>query len=145
MEDDVPEEGLENEIDGGISVDDISSDSDEEEQEKAQSYNELLQLLNTGSDSKGPARKRRKLGHKDSDKHEEVRNDTVSEQGGDEEIPEEDNLQDQEPSDDEDEENLGEGVNNAAEEEYDDDDYEDGNCCLFIFSRPCSFPSKNTR
>lgn len=84
-------------------MDDASSSSDEEEN-AGRPYNELLELLHANSDSKGPARKKRKL---DSDTNvEEVPATTENEEQVD------DALQDQAPSDDEEE----------AQEADDDDD-----------------------
>ena len=105
---------------------DVGSSSDEEDEEKSgRPYNELLQLLNTSTDSKGPARKRRKVEHKNTETVEVVREDPVAEE--DEEALGEDDLEQQEPSDEED---------NANQEDAgaQDSDDEDGMtlCCLFI-------------
>lgn len=75
--------------------DDVSSSSDEEEQTE-RPYNELLQLLQTDADSKGPARKRRKVDNDTSDTKVAAAEEA-------EEDAEADALQDQAPSDDEEE------------------------------------------
>jgi U3 small nucleolar RNA-associated protein 25 len=75
--------------------DDVSSSSDEEEQTE-RPYNELLQLLQTDADTKGPARKRRKVAGDSSD----AKAVAVEES---EDEAEADALQDQAPSDDEEE------------------------------------------
>lgn len=84
-------------------MDDASSSSDEEEN-AGRPYNELLELLHANSDSKGPARKKRKLA---SDKNVEEVPATIE---NEEQV--DDALQDQAPSDDEEE----------AQEADDDDD-----------------------
>ncbi|KAJ5741899.1 Digestive organ expansion factor predicted [Penicillium manginii] len=75
--------------------DDVSSSSDEEEQTE-RPYNELLQLLQTDAETKGPARKRRKVAGDSSD----AKAVAVEES---EDEAEADALQDQAPSDDEEE------------------------------------------
>lgn len=58
------EDNIEDDVSlAGSSVDSSESETDEKQAEK--SYNTLLQLLNAGLDSNGPARKKRKLKHKE--------------------------------------------------------------------------------
>jgi len=101
-EEDAPPSEAEEDVD----MDEGSSSSDEEEEEEQteRPYNELLQLLQTDADSKGPARKRRKIGTDANDtKVAAVEEETAE--------AEPDALQDQAPSEDED-----------AQDEDDDDD-----------------------
>lgn len=110
----------EDEIEDVASADDVSSDSEEEEeQSKERPYNALLQLLNAGSSSgsKGPARKKRKLGHKD---------DEVTEAAVLEDVPEneDDQLEDDAAKDGDMSEDENVGPGEADDEGVDDD--EDG-------------------
>ncbi|KAJ5587882.1 Digestive organ expansion factor predicted [Penicillium hispanicum] len=89
-------------------MDDASSSSDEEEQTTERPYNELLQLLQTDTDPKGPARKKRKLAA--DSQPEDVTKLATAEESGEQD---EDALEAQEPSDDE------EG-NQEAEDDDDD-------------------------
>ena len=106
---------------------DVGSSSDEEDDQKAvRPYNELLQLLSTSTDSKGPARKKRKVDHGKTEAIEVARADPVAE---DEEAVGGDDLQQQEPSDEED------NGNEEEEAEARDSDDEDGRnldptCCF---------------
>ena len=85
-------------------MDEGSSSSDEEEEQTERPYNELLQLLQTDADTKGPARKRRKIGTDTKDAKVAPVDEEATE-------AEPDALQDQAPSEDED-----------AQDEDDDDD-----------------------
>ncbi|KAL4946242.1 hypothetical protein BDV06DRAFT_183027 [Aspergillus oleicola] len=77
--------------------DDISSESDEDEQQAGQPYNELLRLLQAKADTKEPARKKRKTSHRDADEIDNAQNDaTVNTDEADEEALDAD-LQQQEP------------------------------------------------
>lgn len=77
-------------------MDEESSSSDEEDENTGRPYNELLELLHANTDSKGPARKKRKLAN-------DTKEDTQSSPVAVEEEPEQDDdaLQDRAPSDDE--------------------------------------------
>lgn len=106
--DDVPSDQVEEAMGDDTLMDEGSSSSDEEEEESTgRPYNELLELLHANADSKGPARKRRKIA---SDAKEEAQPATVAVEENAEQ--DEDALQDQAPSDEEEE----------AQEDGDDDD-----------------------
>ncbi|GKZ39407.1 rRNA-binding ribosome biosynthesis protein utp25 [Aspergillus brasiliensis] len=102
---------------------DVGSSSDEEDEEKSgRPYNELLQLLNTSTDSKGPARKKRKVENKKTEDIEVVREDPVAED--DEEALGEDDLQQQEPSDEEDNGNQEDAGAQDSDDEDDNDPFD---------------------
>ncbi|KAJ5489649.1 U3 small nucleolar RNA-associated protein 25 [Penicillium diatomitis] len=90
-------------------VDDLSSDSEVEEENAARPYNELLEILQANSDNKGPARKKRKL---ESDTK---RDQSVTSAAMVEEVQADHALQEQAPSEDEEDD----------QEDNDDDDDDD--------------------
>jgi hypothetical protein len=114
-----PEVDIENPEEEG-SIDEASSGSEDEEQppQKKRAYNALLELLNSATDPKPSAHKKRKLSHREENKDGENAVPTEAEgQGLD---LDEDSLQDEEGSAGDVDEELG-------DEEADDiEDEEDG-------------------
>ncbi|KAL2825387.1 U3 small nucleolar RNA-associated protein 25 [Aspergillus pseudoustus] len=109
------DEQFEDEILDDGAVDDASSESDEDDRQP-QSYNELLQMLRANTDTKGPARKKRKMDHKRGGK--DTQDDVVA--TVDEESLEDDLLE-KEP------EHEAELEEEGAEAQEDSDDEENNN------------------
>ncbi|RAL09322.1 U3 small nucleolar RNA-associated protein 25 [Aspergillus homomorphus CBS 101889] len=112
-------------------LDQDSSDSEEEADQKGHSYNELLQLLNTSNDANGPARKKRKTDHRKPEIKEATRDDVEEDEG--EALLGEDDLEQQEPSDAEDEDNQ---ANEEADLQADSDDEDDNDPFDAHFNTP---------
>ncbi|KAJ5086330.1 Digestive organ expansion factor [Penicillium alfredii] len=94
-EEDAASNQLDENMGEDIPLDEGSSSSDEEDQSTGRPYNELLELLHANSDSKGPARKRRKVANEGNS--EEIQS-TVDPS---DDLEHDNDLQAQTPSDDE--------------------------------------------
>lgn len=119
-------EQFEDDMDHEGPVDEASSDSEEEDQPTGRPYNELLQLLNTGSENKGPARKKRKVEHKG---RESVR-EAVATPNEEEEVesPADDDVE--QPESEQDEEDEEDNLDEMDVDGQADSDEEDGTCIL---------------
>ncbi|KAI9376830.1 hypothetical protein BJX61DRAFT_538523 [Aspergillus egyptiacus] len=117
---DIVQEQIEGDIQDEGAIDDVSSESDEDDQQSGQPYNELLQLLQASADTKGPARKKRKTSHRRGEA-EDTQNDTVPVADGGEEL--DDDLQQQEP-DEGDLEEPDDGEEDSDDEGNDNDPFE---------------------
>ncbi|KAF7115555.1 hypothetical protein CNMCM5793_002649 [Aspergillus hiratsukae] len=113
------QEPLGDEIEPETQMDDVSSDSDDEDQQTARPYNELIQLLQANAEPKGPARKKRKVEHNGEEKRDAV---PAANGEADDAALGDDDLQEQEPSDEEEEDHLKE-----ADDKLESDDEEDAN------------------
>ncbi|KAL4868147.1 hypothetical protein BDV12DRAFT_170144 [Aspergillus spectabilis] len=112
------DEQFENGLQEEVAADDVSSDSDEDDQQSGQPYNELLQLLQTKADTKGPARKKRKTSHRDGDESTDAQIGAVVTADGEESA---DDLEQQEPDDGD----MGEEGVDIQEESEDEENEND--------------------
>ncbi|KAH2563667.1 rRNA-binding ribosome biosynthesis protein utp25 [Aspergillus fumigatus] len=107
------------EMDHETQMDDVLSDSDDDEdQQTARPYNELIQLLQVNTEPKGPARKRRKVEYNGGEKR-----DFVPAANGEEvdaALQGDDDLQEQEPSDEEEEDHPEEADGNHGSDDEED-------------------------